>query len=272
MKKFSFFVGIVVLFIALLLIGPNTRPPKNTLVIGASNIPHAQILRHVEPQLRRKGVKLDIKVFQDYVMPNRALQGKELDANYFQTIAFLNQWNRQNHTHLVNCGSVHLEPIAIYSKKVHKLSQLRPHSKILVSSNAPDYGRILQLFSQAHLIKVKSGIPLDQANFDDIIKNPRHLIFKHSYEPKLLPEIYKNGEGDAVAINSNYAVQSGLNPKRDSIAYEKPARNSPYNNIIATRKSERHNPKIEKLLKALHSKATRRWIRKKYKSGVVPVK
>ncbi|XIF20422.1 MAG: methionine ABC transporter substrate-binding protein [Acetilactobacillus jinshanensis] len=246
MKKFALLIGTVFLFIALLWVGPNTKPPKNTLVIGASNIPHAQILHHVAPQLKREGVKLDVKVFQDYVMPNRALQGKELDANYFQTVAFLNQWNRQNHTHLVNCGSVHLEPIAIYSKKVHKLSQLSPYSKILVSSNAPDYGRILQLFTQAHLIKIKRGVPLDQANFDDIVKNPKHLIFKHSYEPKLLPEIYKNGEGDAVAINSNYAVQSGINPKKDSIAYEKATHDSPYNNIIATRKSERHNRKIKK--------------------------
>ena len=272
MKKLSFFVGLVVLLLGLLWIGPNTKPPKNTLVIGASNIPHAQILRHVAPELKKRGVNLDVKVFQDYVMPNRALQGKELDVNYFQTIAFLKQWNRQNHGHLVNCGSVHLEPIAIYSKKVHRLADLKPHSKVLVSDNAPDYGRILQLFAKAGLIKVKSGVPLDQATFNDVVKNPKHLVFKHSYEPKLLPEIYKNGEGDAVAINSNYAVQSGLNPQRDSIAYEKATRDSPYNNVIASRHGNRNNPKIKKLLRVLHSKATRRWIRKKYKSGVVPVK
>lgn len=96
------------------------------------------------------------------------------------------------------------------------------------------------------------------------------MIFKHSYEPKLLPEIYKNNEGDAVVINSNYAVQSGLNPDKDSIALEGVTRDSPYNNIIVTRK--RGNSKIRKLLKVLHSRLTQNWIRRKYRGSVIPVK
>ena len=269
-KIWSFLACLIIVWLGLIWIGPNTAKPKNTLVIGASNVPHAQILQHVAPQLKKEGVNLDVKVFQDYVMPNRALYGKELDANYFQTVAFLNQWNQENHAHLVNDGSVHLEPVGVYSKKVSRLNQLKPHAKILVSSNAPDYGRILQLFVKAGLIKIRKGVPLSQANFDDITKNPRHLIFKHSYEPKLLPEIYNNNEGDAVVINSNYAVQSGLNPDRDSIALEGATRNSPYNNIIATRSPG--NSKVKKLLKVLHSKSTQMWIRRKYHGSVIPVK
>ena len=271
MKKISFLVFLILALIILVWVGPNTKHPKNTLVIGASNIPHAQILRHVEPELRKKGVKLDIKVFQDYVMPNRALQGKELDANYFQTVAFLNQWNHANHAHLVNCGPVHLEPIGIYSHQVKKLKDLKPHAKILVSSNTPDYGRILQLFSKAGLIKVKPGVSLSQANFKDIVSNPRHLEFKDSYEPKLLPEIYKNHEGSAVAINANYAVQSGLNPRKQAIVVEKATRHSPYNNVIATRKDNSHDWRVKVLLKVLHSRRTQRWILKKYHHSVIPV-
>lgn len=126
-----------------------------------------------------------------------------------------------------------MEPIAVFSKKVKKLQDLKKGATIIVSSNVPDYGRILQIFKDAGLITLKKGIDITSANFSDIASNPRHLKFKHSYEPKLLPTIYKNGEGDAVVINANYAVGAGLNPIKQSIAIEK--RDSPYVNIIATR-------------------------------------
>ncbi|MHA8138345.1 MetQ/NlpA family ABC transporter substrate-binding protein [Lactobacillaceae bacterium Scapto_B20] len=270
MKKIGFFLSLIIAFIALLIIGPGETHSKNSLTVGASNIPHAQILNHIKPELEKEGVHLNVRVFQDYVLPNKALASGELDANYFQTIPFLNQWNKQNNGHLVNVGAVHLEPMGIYSKKVKKLQDLKPNSTILVSNNAPDYGRILQMFQQAGLIKIKPGVDITQANFSDIVSNPKHLVFKSSYEPKLLPEIYENGEGDAVAINANYAVQSGLNPKKDSIALQKSSTNSPYNNIVAVRNGDQNKALIKKLMKVLESKSVQKWIDQHYKGGVLP--
>ncbi|CAI2660373.1 MetQ/NlpA family ABC transporter substrate-binding protein [Apilactobacillus kunkeei] len=272
MKKLLSFGGIVVLFIVLLLLGPGNYKAKNTIRIGASNIPHAQILRHIEPDLRKKGIKLDIVTFQDYVLPNRALAGKQLDANYFQTPAFLDQWNKEYDGHLVNVGAVHLEPIGIYSKKYKKLSDLKNGAHILVSSNAPDYGRILQLFQQNGLIKIKKGVNITQANFSDIAYNPKHLVFQTGYEPKIMPLIYNNGEGDAVAINSNYAVQGGLQPDKQSIALQKPEKNSPYFNIVAVRNGDQNRKDIKELVKVLQSKSTQEWIKKHYKGSVLPAK
>ncbi|MBW1605827.1 MetQ/NlpA family ABC transporter substrate-binding protein [Lactobacillus sp. Sy-1] len=270
MKKIGFFLSLIVAFVALLVIGPGEAHSKNSLTIGASNVPHAQILNHIKPELEKEGIHLNIRVFQDYVLPNKALASGELDANYFQTIPFLNQWNKQNNGHLVDVGAVHLEPMGIYSKKVKRLQDLKDNATILVSNNAPDYGRILQLFQQAGLIKIKKGVSIEQANFSDIVSNPKHLKFKTGYEPKLLPEIYENGEGDAVAINANYAVQSGLNPKKQAIALQKSDPHSPYNNIVAVRKEDRNNPQIKKLMKILESKPVQKWIYDHYKGGVVP--
>ncbi|MFT8595263.1 MAG: MetQ/NlpA family ABC transporter substrate-binding protein [Lentilactobacillus hilgardii] len=262
-----------VVFTAFLLVGcssSSTSKKPTTLKIGASNVPHAQILRHVAPQLKKEGVNLKITVFQDYVMPNKALADKELDANYFQHIPFLKQWNKENHGTLVDAGGVHIEPIAVFSKKVKNLKDLKKGATVLVSNNTPDYGRILQLFKNAGLITLKKGVNIESATFDDIASNPRHLKFKHSYEPKLMPQIYKNGEGDAVVINANYAVQAGLDPRKQSIAIE--GRDTPYVNIIATRKGDQNKPAIKKLVKALQSTSTQKWIYNKYKGAVLPVK
>ncbi len=142
-----------VVFTAFLLVGcsssSNSGKKMTTLKIGASAVPHAQILRHVAPELKKEGVNLKITTFQDYVMPNKALANGELDANYFQHVPFLEQWNKQNHGTLVNAGGVHLEPIAVFSKKVKKLQDLKKGATIIVSSNVPDYGRILQIFKDA---------------------------------------------------------------------------------------------------------------------------
>ena len=270
-KRILGILGIAATTVLLAACGNSSSKPKTTTItVGASAVPHAQILKHVQPQLKKEGVNLKIKVFQDYVMPNKALANKELDANYFQHTPFLNQWNKANHGTLVSAGGVHLEPISAYSKKVKNLKDVKDGSTILASSNTPDYGRILTILQDAGLIKVKKGIDITTANFGDIASNPRHLKFKHSYEPKLMPSIYKNGEGDVDFINANYAVQSGLNPLKQAIATEKSS--SPYVNIVAVRKGDQNKPAIKKLMKALQSKSTQKWIYNHYKGAVLPAK
>lgn len=257
---------------AILLVGcgkSSSESKTTTITVGASAVPHAQILKHVQPELKKEGVNLKIKVFQDYVLPNKALASKELDANYFQHIPFLKNWNKENNGTLVSAGKVHLEPIGVYSKKVKNLKDLKDGATVLVSSNVADYGRVLTLFKDAGLITLKKGTDLTSATFNDIKTNKRHLKFKHSYEAKLMPTFYKNNEGDAVVINANYAVQAGLNPKKYAIALEKS--DSPYANIVAVRKGDKNKPAIKKLMKALRSKSTQKWIEKKYKGAILPV-
>lgn len=270
-KRILGILGIAATTVLLAACGNNSSQSKTTTItVGASAVPHAQILKHVQPQLKKEGVNLKVKVFQDYVMPNKALASKELDANYFQHTPFLNQWNKANHGTLVSAGGVHLEPISAYSKKVKNLKDLKDGATVLASSNTPDYGRILTILQDAGLIKVKKGIDITTANFSDITSNPRHLKFKHSYEPKLMPSIYKNGEGDVDFINANYAVQSGLDPRKDAIVTEKSS--SPYVNIVAVRKGDQKKPAIKKLMKALQSKSTQKWIYNHYKGAVLPAK
>lgn len=241
-----------------------------TITVGASSNPHAKILEHVKPQLKKQGVNLKVKVFDDYVMPNKALASKELDANYFQHKPFLNNWNKKNKGNLVDAGGVHLEPIGVYSKKYKDLKDLPNNSTVLVSSSVADWGRVLQIFKDAGLITVKKGTNLETATFDDIATNKKNLKFKHTYEPKLMPKLYEANEAAATVINANYAVQAGLNPPKDSIALEK--KSSPYVNIVAVRKGDTKKPAIKKLMKVLQSDSTQNWIKKQYKGGVLPSK
>lgn len=268
MKK-KWLAAIATLALGALVLTGCGKQKETTLTVGASSTPHAEILKHVQPQLKKEGVNLKIKTFQDYVLPNKELASGDLDANYFQHKPFLDNWNKKNHGTLVSAGNVHLEPIGFYSKKYKKLSDLPNGATILVSNNVADYGRVLQILKDAGLITLKPGTKIESANFNDIQTNKKNLKFKTDLEPKLMTQFYKRGEGDAVVINANYAVQAGLNPKKDSIALEK--NSSPYANLIAVQKKNKNNPAIKKLVKALQSKSTQQWINKHYNGGVVAV-
>lgn len=242
---------------------------STTLVVGASAIPHAEILQQAKPILAKKGINLVIKTFQDYVLPNKALASKQLDANYFQHIPYLNAQNKEFGYGFVSAGGIHIEPIGVYSKKYKKLSDLPDGAHIIMSNSVADHGRLLSLLESAGLIKLKSGIDKTTATIQDVVDNPKHLHFDAKYEASLLPKIYQNGEGDAVLINSNFALQAGLNPMKDAIALED--KNSPYVNIIAVRKGDENKPAIKALVDVLHSKEIQDFIIKKYGGSVVPV-
>lgn len=239
------------------------------LVVGASNVPHAEILEKAKPILKDKGIDLIIKTFTDYVLPNKALQAKELDANYFQHIPYLEAQNKEFGYGFVNAGGIHIEPIGIYSKKYKKLSELPNGAHLIMSNSVADHGRLLSLLEKEGLIKLKDGIDKTTAEIKDVVENPKNLKFDANYEAKLLPQIYNNGEGDAVLINSNYAIDGGLNPIKDSIAIED--KESPYVNVIAVRKGDENKPAIKTLVEVLHSKEIQDFILEKYKGAVVPV-
>ncbi|MFJ7753013.1 MetQ/NlpA family ABC transporter substrate-binding protein [Peribacillus muralis] len=272
MKKFLGFALILVLSIALAACGSDKDKKSGgdteKLVVGASNVPHAEILEKAKPILKEKGIDLEIKTFQDYVLPNKALNDKELDANYFQHLPFLESAIKENGYDFVNAGAIHIEPIGLYSKKYKSIDKLPKGATIILSSSVADHGRALSLLEKNGLIKLKEGIDKTTATTKDIIENKNNLKFDAEYEAALLPKIYESGEGDAVLINSNYAIDAGLNPLKDSIAIEDSE--SPYVNVIAVNKGDENKKAIKTLVEVLHSKEIKDFILEEYKGAVVP--
>lgn len=247
----------------------NGNTEETTIKIGASNTPHAEILEFAAPILEEEGVKLDISTYNDYVVPNVALDEGDLDANYFQHVPFFEAAVAENDYDFVNAGGIHLEPIGLFSQEYTDLSELPDGATILVSSNQSDWGRIIAIFQEAGLVSVDEGTDLTTATFDDITENPKSLAFEYENDPALMPTLYTQGEGDVVAINSNFAVDQGLNPLEDSIALE--SESSPYANIIAVRSEDKDNEAILKLVEVLRSQEVQDYILETWDGAVVPV-
>ncbi|QVY61005.1 MetQ/NlpA family ABC transporter substrate-binding protein [Cytobacillus gottheilii] len=249
--------------------GGGEEAETTTLKVGASNVPHAEILEEAKPLLEEKGFELDITTFQDYILPNQALEAGDIDANYFQHIPYLEAQIAENDYDFVNAGGIHIEPIGVYSQKYESLDELPDGATIIMSNSVADHGRILSLLEQQGLITLKEGVEKTAATIEDIEENSKNLEFDTEYEASLLPQIYNNGEGDAVLINSNYAIDAGLNPIEDSIAIED--KESPYVNVIAVRSGDEESEAIKALVEVLHSQEIQDFILEKYEGAVVPV-
>ena len=245
-----------------------TKDEVVKLVIGASNVPHAEVLEEAAPILLEEGIEIDVVRFQDYVLPNRALADEELDANYFQHVPYLNAQNTDHDYGFVNAGGIHIEPIGIYSQDYASLDELPEGADIIMSSAVPDHGRILAMLESYGLITLAEGVGIS-ATLDDIVENPRNLNFNDRVEASLLAQAYLNGEGDAVLINSNFAIGAGLSPGQDAIALENPEDN-PYVNVIAVRGGDETRPEIQKLVEVLQSEAIRDFILETWEGDVVP--
>ncbi|MEB2300380.1 methionine ABC transporter substrate-binding protein [Lysinibacillus xylanilyticus] len=241
-----------------------------TLTIGASNTPHAVILEKAKPILAKEGIDLKIETYQDYVLPNKHLESGELDANYFQHLPFLELSMKENGYDFVNAGAIHIEPIGIYSKKYKSLEDLPKGATILLSSSVSDHGRMLSLLEAKGLIKLKDGVDKTAAEIKDIAENPKNFKFDANTAPEMLVQMYENNEGDAVLINSNFAIDNGINPLKDAISLED--KESPYVNIVAVRAGDETKPEIKKLIEALKSKEIQDFIIEEWKGSVVPVK
>ncbi|OIJ18860.1 methionine ABC transporter substrate-binding protein [Anaerobacillus alkalidiazotrophicus] len=238
------------------------------LVVGASNVPHAEILEEAAPLLLEEGIEIEVRRFQDYVLPNKTLADGELDANYFQHIPYLTAQNEQEDYGFVNAGGIHIEPIGIYSQKWASLDELPEGAEIIMSSAIPDHGRILAMLEQQGLITLAEGVGIT-ATLDDIEENPKNFKFQDRVEASLLPQAYLNGEGDAVLINSNFALGAGLSPGQDAIALESPE-NNPYVNVIAVRGGDEEREEIQKLVEVLQSEAITNFILERWGGDVVP--
>ncbi|GCF95104.1 lipoprotein [Enterococcus florum] len=239
------------------------------LTVGASPAPHAEILDHVKPLLEKEGIDLEIKNFDDYVLPNKALADGDIDANYFQHKPFFEKAVEENDYKFTDAGGVHIEPMGLYSKKIKDIKDLKEGATIVTSSSESDWGRIITILQNADLVKVKDGVDLNTATFDDISENPKNLKFEHNVDPALLTSAYNNEEGDLVAINANFAYGADLNPVKDAVLLE--SDNSPYVNILAVRTEDKDDERIKKLINVLHDKEVQDWILEKWDGSVKPV-
>ncbi|ABO68294.1 MetQ/NlpA family ABC transporter substrate-binding protein [Geobacillus thermodenitrificans] len=239
------------------------------LKVGASNVPHAEILEQAKPLLKEKGIDLEIITFQDYILPNKALADKDIDANYFQHIPYLEAQMEEHGYNFVNVGGIHIEPIGLYSQKYKSVEELPNGATIIMSNSVADHGRILSMLQEKGLIKLKEGVDKTRATVNDIVENPKKLKFKADVDAGLLPQVYQNGEGDAVLINANYALDAGLDPAKDPIAVESP-KDNPYVNIVAVRKGDENRKEIKTLVEVLQSKEIQDFITEQYKGAVIP--
>jgi D-methionine transport system substrate-binding protein len=238
------------------------------LVVGASAVPHAEVLEAAKPLLKEKGIDLEVQVFQDYILPNVALRDKELDANYFQTPGYLElQMEENKDFDFVSVGGIHKEPIGIYSKKYKSLKDLPKGAKIIMSDSLSDHGRILPIFEKEGLIKLKEGVGAS-ARVEDIVENPKELDFSTLIEAKLLASSFDSGEGDAVVINTNYALEGGIDIGKYGIAFEGddvvPA------NLVVVRSEDKDREEIKTLVEVLQSEEINKFLQEKYQGAVIP--
>ncbi len=237
---------------------------KVTLKVGATAVPHAEILNDIKPALAKEGVDLQIIEFSDYVKPNLALNDKELDANFFQHEPYLDTFVSERKLALVSAGKVHIEPMGIYSKTIKNLQDIPNGAKIAIPNDPSNGGRALALLESAKLLKLKDGVGV-KATVGDITQNDKKLKIVE-IEAALLPR--SMDDTDLSVINSNFAMEAKLNPVKDSLFTE--PKESPYANIVAVRKGDESRPEIQKLMKALQSPEVKKFIEEKYKGAVVP--
>jgi D-methionine transport system substrate-binding protein len=234
------------------------------LVVAATPFQHAEILELVKPTLAKEGVDLDIKVFTDYVQPNVQVAEKRLDANYFQTLPYLENFNKGKGTNLTTVVGVHVEPFGGYSKKITKIEDLKDGATVAIPNEGSNSGRALLLLQKAGVITLKD--PNNAlATPKDIASNPKHLKFKE-LESALLPRVLDQVDLDL--INTNYALEAGLNPAKDALIIEDAK--SPYVNFLVARPDNKDSDAIQKLAKALTSPEVKAFIEKKYNGAVVP--
>ena len=240
-----------------------------TLTVGATPNPHAEILAQVKDDLAAEGIDLVVKEYSDYVVPNTAVEEGDLDANYFQHTPYMEEFNEKNGTHLVSVGKVHYEPMGIYPGLTKTLEELKDGATIAVPNDTTNEARALQLLAAQGLIELKEDAGLN-ATPNDITSNPKNLQFKE-LEAAMLPQTAS--EVDLSVINSNFAMEGGMNPATDSLASEDADSEAAqtFANIIAVKEGHENDPAIQALVKALQSDKVKEYIEKTYSGAVVAV-
>ena len=239
-----------------------------TLKVGATPAPHAEILEVVKDILAEQGITLDIVQYNDYVQPNNAVEDGSLDANYFQHITYMNDFNDQNGTHLVSAAEVHYEPMSLYAGKVSSLDELPDGALIGVPNDATNEARALLVLQQEGLITLREGAGIT-ATINDIVDNPKNLQFSEM-EAAQLP--LRLADLDMAVINGNYAIDAGLSMD-DALATESADGEAAqaYVNVLAVKEGRETDPAIQALAAALCSDEVKTYIEENYNGAVVAV-
>ncbi|MFD9461733.1 MetQ/NlpA family ABC transporter substrate-binding protein [Streptomyces sp. NPDC060027] len=236
------------------------------LVVAASPVPHAEILNYIKDHLAKKaGLDLEVKEFQDYIVPNTATEDGSVDANYFQNQPYLDDFNEKRGTHIVPVVTVHLEPLGLYSHKVKSVDALKSGATVAVPNDAVNEARALKLLASKGLITLKDDAG-NAATPQDISKNPKNLKFKEveaAQTPRSLDDV------DAAVINGNYAIAADLKPAENALVLES-ATDNPYGNFLAVKKGNENDPRVKKLAKLLTSPEVKKFIEDKYAGSVIP--
>ena len=239
---------------------------NKTIKVGASPTPHAEILNHIKDALKEEGYDLQVVEYNDYIQPNTALQSGELDANYFQHITYLNNFNEENGTNLVSAGSIHFEPMRIYAGKTKSLSDLQDGAKVSVPNDTTNEARALLLLQQEGLIKLKDGASTNATKLD-IVENPKNLQI-NEVEAAQVPRTVS--DVDILVVNCNYALSAGLDSST-ALAVESDTGEAAkaYANVIAVKSGEENSDKTKALVKALETSDVKSFIEKEYDGAVV---
>ena len=251
-------------FFALLAL-TSCQTKERTIKVAASPVPHTDLLEAIRPELEDQGIKLKIVEVDDYNLPNRLLYEKQVDANFFQHMPYLEEQNKRFGYNLAPLASVHIEPLGIYSEKIKSLEDLEEGGVVAIPSDPTNEARALNLLSQVGLIKLKPSIDILTATIYDIGSNPKKLKIEEidaAFLPRILPDV------DLAVIPVNFALQANLNPQEDALVIE--PNDSPYTNIVVVREEDLDREDLKKFKQVLQSEKMRTYIQEKYKGAIVP--
>lgn len=241
---------------------------KKTITVAASQTPHSEILAEAAKILEKQGYELKVTVFDDYVQPNNVVESGEFDANYMEHVPYMEQFNKENGTHIVNAGGIHYEPFGIYPGTKKKLDDLAEGDTIAIPNDTTNEARALLLLQDNGLLTLKDGAGLT-ATINDIKENPKKLKFQE-LEAAQVAKV--KDEVAFVVLNGNYALEAGYSVSKDSIAYEKADSEAAktYVNIIGVKEGNENSDGIKAVVKVLKSDDIKKFINDKYDGAVIP--
>ncbi|WP_352417195.1 MetQ/NlpA family ABC transporter substrate-binding protein [Clostridium tertium] len=243
-----------------------SKGEDKTITIGVTPVPHKEIVEEIKPDLEAEGYTVKIVEFTDYVTPNTSLAEGELDANYFQTVAYLEETNEGKGLDLTYTKGIHLEPLGVYSSTIKSLDELKEGATVAVPNDPSNEARALRVLEGAGLIKLKEG---ELVTPKDITENPKNLKFEE-LEAAQLPRVLE--EVGIAVINGNYALEAGLNPAENALYLEDATKEASkkYHNVLAVKKGNEDSEKIKALTNALTSDKVKKFIEEKYNGSVIP--
>ena len=255
--------AVLTVSLSLLILACGASKSEKKLVVGVSPVPHKELVELVADDLLKKGIKLEIVEFNDYVQPNLALKDKSIDANFFQHVPYMESFGKENNIDMVSVGKIHVEPLKIYSSKLKSVSEVSENAEILIPNDPTNRGRALILLETAGLIKLNDITKLD-SDANDIVENPKNLKIVTLNSEQIGARL---DEVELAVINTNNAIASGINADK-AIFVE--GKESPYANIITVLKGNENDERVKALVEALQSEKVKKYIEEKYNGEVVP--